>query len=146
MASRAVTKESSKWRSCLALERIASTRPSARGGKMPQALAKDECIAAENDGDVVIPAAKGATFVVVQSELALEIFIYALGSPSLLGDPYKLLSTPRLVRPGQRVVRGRLLVGRPFDQEPVEATVGVARIHLQHGESRAQRATTSLLP
>jgi hypothetical protein len=39
---------------------------------MPQALAGDERIAAEDDGDVVMPAAEGASLVVVESELALE--------------------------------------------------------------------------
>src|ERR1700679_2738201 len=146
MARRAVMKESSKWRSCRALERIARTRPSARGGKMPQALAEDERVAAENDGDVVIPAAEGSAFVVIQPQLALEILVHALGAPAFFGDPNELLSTRRLAHPRERVVRRRLLSVGPFDQEPVQAAVGVARVHLEHRESRAHRAATSLLP
>ena len=96
-------KESSKWRSCRALERIARTRPSARGGKTPQALAEDERVAAEDDGDVVIPAAEGSTFVVIQPQLALEIFVHALGAPAFLRDPHQLLSTWHLAHPRERV-------------------------------------------
>src|SRR5579863_7009442 len=112
MARRAVMKESSKWRSCRALERIARTRPSARGGKMPQLLAEDERVAAENDGDVVIPAAEGSTFVVVQPQLALEILVHALGTPALLRGPHQLFSARRLAHPRERVVRRGLLAVR----------------------------------
>jgi hypothetical protein len=47
MARRAVMKESSKWRSCRALERGRAPP------RVPQALAEDERVAAEDDGDVV---------------------------------------------------------------------------------------------
>src|ERR1019366_7878496 len=146
MARRAVMKESSKWRSCRAFERVARTRPSARGGKMPQALAGNERIAAEDDGDVVMPAAKGAPLVVVEAELTLEVFVDALGAPAFLGDPHELLSTGLLAQPRERVVGGGLLAVRPFDQKPVVTAISVACVDLEHGEARTQRATTSLLP
>ena len=38
-------------------------------GKMPQALAGHERIAAEDDGDVVMPAAEGAALVVVAAPI-----------------------------------------------------------------------------
>src|SRR5271155_3789552 len=86
-------KESSKWRSCRAVERVARTRPSTRGGKMPQALAGHERIGAEDDGDVVMPAAEGAALVVVEPELSFEVFVDALGAPAFLGNAHELLST-----------------------------------------------------
>src|ERR1700683_4683336 len=92
MARRAVMKESSKWRSCRAVERVARTRPSSRGGEMPQALAGHERIAAEDNGDVVMPAAEGASLVVVEAKLSLEVFVDALGAPAFLGDPHELFS------------------------------------------------------
>src|SRR5579863_3287324 len=113
MARRAVMKESSKWRSCRAVERVARTRPSARGGKMPQSLAGHKRIAAEDDGDVVMPAAEGASLVVVEPEFPLEVFVYALGAPAFLGDPHELLSTGRFAQPGERVVGGGFLAVRP---------------------------------
>src|SRR5271155_4019781 len=97
-------KESSKWRSCRAVERVARTRPSARGGKMPQALAGHERIAAEDDGDVVMPSTEGASLVVVEAELSLEVFVDALGAPAFLGDPHELLPTGGLAQPCERVV------------------------------------------
>jgi len=146
MARRAVMKESSKWRSCRAVERVARTRPSARGGKMPQALAGHERIAAEDDGDVVMPSAEGASLVVVEPELSLEVFVDALGAPAFLGDPHELLSTGRLAQPRERVVGGGFFAVRPLDQQPVVTAIGVACVDLEHGEARPQRATTSLLP
>src|SRR5208337_1854341 len=146
MARRAVMKESSKWRSCRAVERVARTRPSSRGGKMPQSLAGHERIAAEDDGDVVMPAAEGASLVVVEAKLSLEVFVDALGAPAFLGDPHELLSTRRLAEAGERVVGRRLLAVGPLDQEPVVTAIGVARIDLEHGEARPQRPAASLLP
>src|ERR1700678_3852895 len=108
MARRAGMKESSKWRSCRAVERVASTRPSSRGGKMPQALAGHERIAAEDDGDVVMPAAKGAALVMIEPEFSLEVLVDALGAPAFLGGPHELLSTGGLAQPRERVV------SRPF--------------------------------
>src|SRR5580658_6282187 len=146
MASRAVMKESSKWRSCRALERVTRTGPSSRGGEMPQAFAEDEGIAAEDDGDVVMPAAEGTAFVVIQSKLALEILIHALGAPAFLGDPDELLAARRFAHPRERVVRRGLLALGPLDQEPVLTAVDVASVHLDHGESRQQSAAASLPP
>src|SRR5580700_3582403 len=139
-------KESSKCRSCRAFERITGTRPSARGGEMPQSFAEDERVAAEDDGDVMMPAAEGAALEVIQAKLAFEIFIDALGTPSFLGDPNELVAAWRLAHARERVVRRRLLVLRPLDEEPMLTTVGVARIHLDHRESRDQSAAASLPP
>src|SRR6202050_2632726 len=139
-------KESSKCRSCRAFDRITGTRPSARGGKMPQSFAEDERVAAEDNGDVVIPAAEGAALEVVESELAFEVFIDALGAPSFLGDPNELLATRGFAQPRERVVRRRFLVVRPFDQEPVLTAIGVSSVHLDHRESRHQSPAASLAP
>src|ERR1019366_5549133 len=104
MARRAVMKESSKWRSCRAFERVARTRASARGGQMPQALVGNERIAAEEDGDGVLPAAKGAAPVVVEAQPPPEVFGDAPVPPAFLGDPHELLSTGLLAQPRERVV------------------------------------------
>src|SRR5580693_6719840 len=115
-------------------------------GEMPQAFAEDEGIAAEDDGDVVMPAAEGRAFVVIQSKLALEILIHALGAPAFLGDPDELLAARRFAHPRERVVRRGLLALGPLDQEPVLTAVDVASVHLDHGESRQQSAAASLPP
>jgi hypothetical protein len=69
---------------------------------MPQPLAEDERVAAEDDGDVVIPAAKRPRFVVVEPELALEVLVDPLGAPALFGDPHELLAA-RLFGGGSRL-------------------------------------------
>src|SRR5262245_47275055 len=58
MASRIVANESSKWRSGRAVERVVFFLPSGRGGKMPRTFGNDERVAAEDDGDMVMPARK----------------------------------------------------------------------------------------
>src|ERR1700685_4606246 len=113
---------------------------------MPQALAEDERIAAKDDGDVVMPSAEGPPFVVIQSELSLEVLIHALGAPALLGDPDELFAAVRFAHPRERVVRRRVLALGPLDQEPMGTAVGVASVHLDHGESRPQSAPASLPP
>src|SRR5580692_4484040 len=113
---------------------------------MPQPLAEHERVAAEYNGDVVVPAAKGTAFVVVEPKLALQVFVHSLGTPALLRDPHELLSAWRLAQTRKCVVRRCLLRFGPLDQEPVGAAISVARIHLEHGEPRPEGATAPLLP
>src|SRR5207253_11219596 len=74
MANRAVMNESGKWRSGRDRLRVATSRPSVRGGKTPHAFSDDEREAAEHDGDVVVPTGEAPPFVVVESELAFQVF------------------------------------------------------------------------
>jgi hypothetical protein len=77
--------ESWKWRSGRELERQQSfCGPSGRGGKTLRTFSDDERVAAEHDGDVVVPVGESSTFVVVEAELALEILVGALDAPAFL--------------------------------------------------------------
>src|SRR5512143_1132709 len=87
IASRIVMKESGKWRSGREVERSVRQRPSGRGGKTPNAFGDDEGVAAEGHGYVVVPGSEPAPFEVVETQLALEIFVDALGAPPLLDGP-----------------------------------------------------------
>lgn len=58
MASLMVMKESSKWRSGRVCEPTAWRLRDALGGKMPEAFAHHEGIAAQNDCDVMIESGK----------------------------------------------------------------------------------------
>jgi hypothetical protein len=49
---------------------------------MPHTFGDDERVAAEDDGDVVVPALEGAALEVVESELALELLVDSFGTPS----------------------------------------------------------------
>jgi hypothetical protein len=73
MARRAVANESAKCRSGRALERVVSVGASSRGGKTPHAFGDDERVAAEDDGDVVMPADEGASLEVIEPELPLHL-------------------------------------------------------------------------
>src|SRR5580658_8484961 len=113
---------------------------------MPQPFAEDERVAAQDYGDVVVPATEGATLEVIESELALEVFVYALGAPSFLRDSDELLAARHLFQPCERVVCRRLLAVGPLDEEPVVVAVFVAGVDLDHRKSRDESTTASLLP
>lgn len=65
-ARRAVMNESAKWRSGRASVRTSGTSPSGREGKNAIAFCHHERVAAQGDGDVVMPSAEAATFEVVE--------------------------------------------------------------------------------
>jgi hypothetical protein len=71
MASLKVMKESEKWRSGRESERVVDHRPSGRGGKTPHTFGDDEHVAAESDGDVMMPAREPSALEVVETELPL---------------------------------------------------------------------------
>src|SRR5262245_20999724 len=91
IARRAVMKLSSKWRSGREGLRVGFQRPSGRGGKTPHAFGNDEREAAQHDGDVVMPTGVSPTLVVIESQFAFEVFVYALGAPPLHDEANKLL-------------------------------------------------------
>ena len=103
---------------------------------MPQPFAEHERVAAQDDGDVVIPPAIRPPFVVIEPELALEVLVDTLGAPALLGDAHELLAARLSVHSRERVVRRSDFAVRPFDEQPMQPAVGVARVHLDHGEAR----------
>ena len=72
-------KESTKCRSGLDRDRAVLSLPSRHGGKTPHTFSNDERVAAEYDGDVMVPARKRAAFEVIQAELALEFLVRAPG-------------------------------------------------------------------
>ncbi len=67
---------------------------------------------------MVVPTREGAPFVVVESELAFELFVRALGAPSLLDRACDLLLAhpPRQRR--ERELRRATLFFGPLDDEP----------------------------
>src|SRR5215470_2204372 len=91
MASRMVANESAKCRSGRELVRISSTVPSGRGGETPHTLRDDEGVAANGDGNVVMPAGEASPLEVVEPELALHLFVDALGAVALLEQTHELL-------------------------------------------------------
>ena len=91
MARRTVMNESAKWRSGRDRERTVATRPGGRGGKSADAFSDHEGVAAEDDGDVVMPAWEGPPLEVVEPELALEVLVHPLGAPAFLEEADDLL-------------------------------------------------------
>src|SRR5580704_2419463 len=114
MASRMVGKESAKCRSGRDGLRAMGTGPSRRGGGMPHALSDDEGVAADDDGDVVVPADPATSFEVVESQLGLHLLVGLLGSPALLEDPDDLLAGHRSRQSRERVLRRRVFLLGPL--------------------------------
>src|ERR1019366_9083079 len=79
------------------------------GGKMPHTLRDDEGVAADGDRNVMMPAEEASPFEVVEPQLALHLFVDALGAISFLEETHELLFAHR---PRQR--RQRILGGRRF--------------------------------
>jgi hypothetical protein len=77
-------KESAKWRSGRDLERLVTILPSSRGGKSAAPLRDDERVAAEDDGDVMVPTHEGPSLEVVEPELSFELLIHPLRPPAFL--------------------------------------------------------------
>src|SRR5579871_948173 len=118
IASRAVANESAKCRSGRDFDRTVWIVPSRRGGKSSNALGHDEGVAAEDDRDVVMPSDEGATLVVIEAELALELLVDALGLPALLDDAHDLLLAHTRAQRRDEELGGLPLAVGPFDDEP----------------------------
>src|ERR1700722_16167513 len=95
MARRIVAKESVKCRSGRDVDRATRTLPSLRGGKVPHALSDDEGVAAEDDREMMVPAAEAAPLEVVESQLALHLLVDGLRSPAFLERAHDLFGGHR---------------------------------------------------
>lgn len=111
-------KLSAKCRSGRDLVRVVGHRPSCRGGKTSCSLCNDKSVAGKDDGDVMVPAGKAATLVVIESELAFEIFVDAFGSPALHYKAYELRRRHRSRQRAKEVVSWFGFTIPPLDQEP----------------------------
>ena len=74
---------------------------------MPRAFGDDERVAAEDNGDVVMPAGKRASLEVVEAEFALEFLVGVLGSPASLESTNDALLAHASGQAGEREL-GRL--------------------------------------
>src|SRR6266498_3949318 len=149
IARRAVMKESGKCRSGRARDRSGLSRPLRRGGEMPHAFADDERVAAENDGDVVIPAREAAALEVVETKLAFEIFVRPFNAPSLLDDANELPSRGVFGHRSQHIVRRVAFTFGPLDEQPLRCAplpVGVLDPHPHPCELGAQRLSSPFTP
>ena len=137
--------ESWKWRSGRERERQSFCGPSGRGGKTLRTFSDDERVAAEHDGDVVMPAGKSSTFVVVQAELALEILVGALDAPAIFYRSYESAQRGLARQRREIELRGCGLTVGPFDDEPDILALGrddaviMEGNDAQAGEARTQR-------
>jgi hypothetical protein len=117
-----VAKESAKWRSGRDGDRPIGPGPSARGKKSADPLGDHKGVATEHDGDVVVPSDEASSFVVVESELSLELLINAFGLPPLLDGANDLLFAHSPAQVGEEELGGSTLAVGPFDDEPYRLT------------------------
>jgi hypothetical protein len=85
-------------------------------------LGDHEGVAGEHDADVVMPADEGAPLVVVQAQLALEVFVRALDAPATLDGPHQLLARDVRWQRGEHELGRRRFALGPFDQQPLRRT------------------------
>src|SRR5882757_7270067 len=116
MARCTVEKESSKWRSSRAGERIVVRFPSDRRGKKACSFSHCERVARQSNRDMVVPASISPPFKVVESELALEVFVGSFNAPSVLEDANELL-LGEVLRDLHECELGLVLGIRPLDDK-----------------------------
>src|SRR5262245_47593612 len=93
IAMRVVSNECVQWRSGRQDVRSGMNKPRSGGGKMPHTFGNDERVAAEGNGDVMVPAAEAAAFEVIEAEFFLEFLVGAFGAVALLQQANELLMT-----------------------------------------------------
>ena len=86
---------------------------------MPHAFRDDERVAAEGDGNVVVPAREAPSLEMVETEFALEVLVDAFGPPPLHHDAYELPLRHSLGESRERVVGGFVLPVAPLDEQPL---------------------------
>src|SRR5260221_841701 len=118
MASRAVANESSKWRAGRERVRESAMGPCCRGGKSADPLGDDERVATEHDRHVMMPPFEAATFEVIESELALQLLVNALGLPTLFDRANDLLLGHAMSELREIELRRFCIVFEPFDDDP----------------------------
>jgi len=119
MDRRAVMKLSAKCRSGREWLRVVSHRPSGRGGKTLHTFSDDERVAAEGNGDVVVPALEASSLEVVEAQLALQVFIDTLSAPALHDQPDELSLGDVLGQGGEEIVGGFVLAVAPLESEAI---------------------------
>jgi len=125
---------------------------SGRGGKALERERSATKNANQHDGDMVVPAAEGAAFVVIESQFSLGVLVHALGAPSLLDPPDELTPGHGCRQRGRGEVGwSRFTIG-PFHDQPDHLALGrVDQVVLcEHdtldGEARGHLALGALSP
>jgi len=77
-----------------------------------------------DQGGAVVPADPGASFVVVETELALELFVVELDLPAQPGEPAKPLGLSVGSQVADPVVDRRVAAGGPFGDQELLAAQG----------------------
>src|SRR5690606_28658049 len=151
-ATRTVMRESAKCRSGRAMDRTVLGRfsdPGGRGGKSSRLFGNEKRVACQADGDVVIPAAVGAALEVIEPELAFEVFVRSFDPPAFLQGADDLLARPSARERCKSVLRWKVRVERPLDDEPLlgsrTARTG-HRLDAQDGVASAHRFLGSFAP
>src|SRR5260221_2266994 len=148
-AMRKVMRESWKWRSGRARDRVVATRPSGLGGKTSGALGDEEGEAGERTTDVMWPAGVRASLEVVEAHLALEILVRPLGAPALLDATNQILPGHGSGERGEHVVLRWCARSGFLDDEPLLFAAHVTTgddADTDGRESCRKRASAALSP
>jgi hypothetical protein len=123
--------------------------PLGSGGKSSGPFGHEEGVGGEDATDVVLPADVRVPLEVVQSQLALQVLGYALGTPALLDASDDLFPRHRFRERRKDVVLDGAIAFGLLHQEPLRLAARVLAgddSHADGRESRVQRASTSLPP
>ena len=85
---------------------------------MPHTLGDNEGVAADGDGDVMMPAREASPLEVVEAKLPLHLLVDLLGAIAFLEETDDLLLAHRTTQRRERELGRRLLSFGPLDNEP----------------------------
>src|SRR5258705_5458247 len=107
---------------------------------MPRTLRDNEGVAADGDGDVMMPADETPSFEVVEAKLALHLFVHSFSAITFFEESHDLLLAHRARQRRERKL-DRPIAGL-FDQQPLGFGCAVDQ-HPTSFESRAEFSARS---
>ena len=99
-----------------------------------------------DQGDVVVPAAVGAAFEVVEAERVFELAVVVLDAPAKLGQAHERLEVGVLGEVGEPVLDGFWLLGRPLADQPADRQLfaglvgGMAQLNVRRADPEREEA------
>src|SRR5437763_906542 len=107
-------------------------------------LQGQECLRYGDERDVVVPAAVGAAFEVIQAERVLELAVVVLDPPAHLPQPHEVLQLGIGGEVGEPVLGWLISLGGPLAQQPADREVlvslarGVAQFNVGGPDSESK--------
>ena len=118
----------------------------------PETLQHQKVKGHHGQGDMMVPAAPGASFKVIQSQFGFQLLIVLLHPPTHLGPIDQPTEVGLLRQIGKPIFRGSCFCWRPLHKQPADRFGDLTfpmlrcRLHPERRETAGQRPLASLAP